>query len=140
MMNILAAVPEQLKDIWYVYDLALLAAIGLCVLVLVFLRKRSHLKEAEKSIKTAKNILRKVKTASYRRRKLLLFSAKNVLNSAEYHYSVFISEEDQYSLVAIINKIKEAIEKLDDIMKKGLSNTQDDFAEKIDKIIRLIEN
>lgn len=135
MIYLLSAVPEQLKDFWYVYDLALLAVIGMCVLVLVFLRKRSHLKEAEKSIKTVKNILRKTKLASVHRKKLLLFSAKNVLNSAEYHYSICISEEDQYTLIATVNKIKKTVERLDEIAKNDLQKEQEEFAQIIDEII-----
>ena len=135
MYNLLAAIPEQLQHIWYVYDLALLAIIGVCVLILVFLRKRSNIKESEKSLKTANNILRKSKAVSARRRKILLYSAKNVFSSAEYHYNLCISEEDKYEYSKIVAKIKDAIEALDTMLKSEAYKDTEEYPKQIDKVL-----
>lgn len=135
MYNFVCAVPEQLQDVWYLYDLALLAVIGISILMLILLRKRSDLKEAEKSLKTAKTILRKSKAVSARRRRILLFSAKNVFNSAEYHYNLCVSDEDKYEYVAIVEKIAAAVAMLDEILKSNIYKQVDEYSAEIDKIL-----
>lgn len=135
MYNLVCAVPEQLQDVWYLYDLALLAVIGISALLLILLRKRSDLKEAEKSLKTAKTILRKSKAASARRRRILLFSAKNVLNSAEYHYNLCISEEDKYEYGIIVEKLAASIARLDEALKSNVYRKTEEYSAEIDKIL-----
>lgn len=138
MINLLAAIPEQLMDVWYLYDLALLAVIGVCVPVLILLRKRSNLKEAVKSVRAAKNTLKRAKTVSPHRRRFLLFSAKNVLNSAEYYYSLCVSEEDKYELVAVADDIKLAIQQLNDLTKSAAQLPQTQLDADIDKVMEYL--
>lgn len=139
MINLIAAIPEQLMDVWYLYDLALLAVIGICVPILILLRKRSNLKEAAKSIKSAKSALKRVKTAPPHRRRFLLFSAKNVLGSAEYYYSLCISEEDKYELVAVVDDVKLAIQQLNDLAKSIIQLPQEQLDADIDKVIEHLQ-
>lgn len=136
MSNLLSAVPEQFENIWYLYDLMLIGIIGVCALILVFLRKRSNTVEAEKSMKSAKNLLRKAKAAPARRRKFFLFSAKNVLNSAAYLYSLTVSEEDKYEYGKLVEAINAAVERIDALLKTSSHKAQYEFADEIEALIR----
>jgi hypothetical protein len=136
MADLLAAVPEQFIDVWYLYDLMLIAVIGICSFILIFLRKRSNLIEAEKSMKSAKNLLRKAKTAPVRRRKFFLFSAKNVLNSAAYLYSLAMSEEDKYEYGKVIDSIRSAVERIDVMIKQSSNKTASEISDEIDALIQ----
>jgi len=135
MFSLLSAVPEQFEDIWYLYDLLLIAVIAVCAIILVFLRKRSNLTEADKSMKSAKNLLRKAKMAPARRRRIFLFSAKNVLSSAAYLYSLSISEEDRYEYIKLIDAINAAIERLDAIVKMSSKKSQKEIADQIEAMM-----
>lgn len=139
MTNLLAAIPQQLMDVWYLYDLALLAVIGICVPILILLRKRSNLKEAAKSIRAAKNTLRRAKAAPPHRRRFLLFSAKNVLGSAEYYYSLCISEEDKYELVSVVDDVRVAIQLLTELVKGAAQMPQEELEVDIDRVIEYLK-
>jgi hypothetical protein len=85
MADLFGCCPEQFIDVWLLYDLMLIAVIGICSFILIFLRKRSNLIEAEKSMKSAKNLLRKDKDSTCPQgENSFCFSAKNVFEQCRY--------------------------------------------------------
>ncbi|HOK82486.1 MAG TPA: hypothetical protein PLS05_07100 [Clostridia bacterium] len=134
----LSAVPEQIKDYWYLYDLALAAIIAVCIVILMLLRKRSDQVEAEKSIKTAKKILSSSINKAPQSRRFSLLKAKNVLNTAEYHYSRCVSEEEKYELIGRVSNIKLATEEVEDLIKRNINSPKEDYDKAIDSILKLL--
>lgn len=111
MNNFISAVPAEFADIWWVYDLILVAIIVVSAFILILFRKRNAIKEANALVMRAHKLLC-ASRANPAKRRLNLFTARNLINSAIYSYRRCVSEQDMFSLLARINALEDISAKL----------------------------
>lgn len=127
MRDLVCAVPAELADIWWVYDLILIAVIALAAVVLIFFRKRSAFKEATALLRQARKLLCASGGRNSKRR-INLFTARNLINSAVYSYQRCVNEQDMFGLVGRIKSLEDLSEKL---QAETENNSSDDAEERI---------
>lgn len=129
MYNAVLAIPASLSEIWYVYDLILLAVILICIFILRLMRKKTNIKIASNCLKSAIKTLRGTQKVKYiGTLKLRLLSAYNSLKSAEYYYNLHIEEKDAYYMKQILEAVKTAVARVEEAAKGecSLSETQEE--------------
>lgn len=132
---IISAIPEELADIWYVYDLILIAIIVLCVVFIKLLRKRSNLSEGNRNLKNALKNMRLSMAVKQNRAKVKLITAKNLMQSADYYYGLLISERDMFELGDELETIQKAEADLDAIIKNHGKTDKEEVHNEIKRII-----
>ncbi|MDR3293251.1 MAG: hypothetical protein LBT20_04010 [Clostridiales bacterium] len=128
--EIFLAVPTFFGDLWYLYDLALLAIVAACIVLILLLRKRTKARVACKLLTSAAKNFKTIGTISDAARiKIYMLSALNLLRSAEYYYSAYVDEKDAYDLAESRSALRELIGRAEESSSEGAADVKEHVRE-----------
>ncbi|HPD01916.1 MAG TPA: hypothetical protein P5161_03420 [Eubacteriales bacterium] len=134
LKSVVSAIPQALSEIWYVYQLLLLLAIGASIALLLLMKRRSPEKEGERSLNSAAAAVGRARGQKTAPKRLKLFIAANMLSSAVFNFEKALSREDKFSVREKAERARKAAAYISNVLK----SEEDVPDSELDYIVSLI--